>query len=43
MFQESGELIREICAAAMRQDRPDIAENILKVADIEETAYNLLA
>ena len=43
MFQESGELISEICAAAMRQDRPDIAENILKVADIEETAYNLLA
>jgi hypothetical protein len=43
LFRESGELIREICKAALRQDRQSIAENILKVADIEETAYNPLA
>ena len=43
MFKESGSLIRELCKAALQQDRGKIAENILRVAEIEEEAYKLLA
>ena len=43
MFKESGNLIRELCKAALQQDRGKITENILRVAEIEEEAYKLLA
>jgi len=43
MFKESGSLIRELCKAALQQDRGKITENILRVAEIEEEAYKLLA
>ncbi len=42
MFQESGGLIIEICKAAMEQDKEKISSILLKVADIEEEAYNIL-
>lgn len=42
MFQKSGELIIEICKAAMKQDQHKISSLILQVAEIEETAYGLL-
>ncbi len=42
MFRESGSLIRDICKAAIQQDRVKIAENILQVAEIEEEAYKIL-
>jgi hypothetical protein len=42
MFEQSGSLIIDICKAAMRKDRNLISELILKVADIEEKAYNLI-
>jgi hypothetical protein len=42
MFQESGKLIIDICKAAMKQDRKEISNIILRVADIEEEAYKIL-
>ena len=42
MFQQSGELVKKICQAAMRQDRDIVSKLILQVADIEEEAYRLL-
>lgn len=41
MFHESGEVIREICKAAMQQNCQMIAKNILRVASIEEGAYKI--
>ena len=42
LFVRSGGMIREICKAAMQQDRQAIAEILLDVADTEEKAYTLL-
>ena len=42
MFHESGEVIREICMAAMQQNCQIIADNILHVADIEEEVYKTM-
>ena len=42
MFKKSGELIKDICKAAIARDKGIISELILKVADIEEQAYELI-
>ena len=43
IFKDSGNLIIELCKAAMKQDRDSISKLILQIADIEEDAYNLLS
>lgn len=42
MFEETGNLVMEICKSAMQQDWQRISDIILKVADIEEQAYKIL-
>jgi len=42
MFNESGELIIDLCRAAMQEDREKISRTMLKVAGIEQHAYGLL-
>jgi hypothetical protein len=42
MFKKSGELIKDICKAAIARDKSIISELILKVANIEEQAYEII-
>ena len=42
MFEKSGELIKDICKAAIARDKSIISELIIKVADIEEQAYEII-
>jgi hypothetical protein len=42
LFETSAGFIRELCRAAMLRDRSTISELILKVADIENEAYETL-
>jgi hypothetical protein len=42
LFETSAGLIRELCRAAKLRDRSTISELILKVADIENEAYEIL-
>jgi len=42
MFKESGKLIMQICRTAMKHDREKISDLILRVADVEESAYKIL-
>ncbi len=42
MFKKSGELIIELCKAAVKQNRAEVSAMLLAVAEIEEEAYKLL-
>ena len=42
MFRRSGEKIIRLCEAAMKQNRTEVSEKLLEVAEIEEKAYKLL-
>ncbi|OQA21009.1 MAG: hypothetical protein BWY60_00891 [Actinobacteria bacterium ADurb.Bin346] len=42
MFRQSGELIKDICIAAIQMDANTISKLILDVAEIEEKAYKLI-
>lgn len=42
LFRQSGEIIIDICKAAMKQNRQLISDLIFKVAGIEEDAYKLI-
>jgi hypothetical protein len=42
MFRRSGEKIIELCETAMKQNRKEISESLLDIAEIEEKAYKLL-
>jgi hypothetical protein len=41
-FIESGKSIRELCRAALKQDKHTASDILVEIADIEERAYNLL-
>jgi len=43
MFDESGKLIIELCKAASKRDKDLMSGLLLKIADIEESAYMVLA
>ena len=42
LFRTSGEKIRKLCEAALKQDKPQISKTLLEIAEIEERAYKLL-
>ena len=42
LFDESGKLIIELCRSASKRDRASISGLLLKIADIEEEAYNYI-
>ncbi len=42
MFRRSGEIIIELCEAAMKQNRKGVSDSLLEVAEVEEKAYRLL-
>ncbi len=42
LFEKSGELFKDICKAATVRDKTAISELILKVANIEEQAYEII-
>jgi hypothetical protein len=42
MFRRSGEEIIELCKAAVKQNRQEVSERLLRIAEIEEKAYKLL-
>ncbi len=42
MFRKSGENIIRLCEAAMKQNRKEVSDRLLEVAEIEDEAYRLL-
>jgi len=42
LFEQSGELIIQVCEAALKQNNQRVAELLLLIADTEERAYHLL-
>jgi len=42
LFEQSGELIIQLCEAALKQNNQRVAELLLRIADTEERAYHLL-
>jgi len=42
LFRQSGENVKKICEAALKQCRQEVSEILGEVADIEEQAYNML-
>ena len=42
LFRRSGEKIMKLCQAALKQDKQEISNNLLEIAEIEERAYRLL-
>jgi len=42
LFEQSGELIIQVCEAALKQNNQRVAELLLRIADAEELAYHLL-
>jgi hypothetical protein len=42
LFKASGEKIKTLCEAALKQDKPRISKTLLEIADNEERAYRLL-
>ena len=42
MFRRSGETIIKLCEAAMKQNKKEVSDSLLEVAEIEEKAYRLL-
>lgn len=42
LFRRSGKKIMQLCRAALNQDRKEVADILIEVADIEENAYIML-
>jgi hypothetical protein len=42
LFITSGEKIKKLCEAALKQDKPQISKTLLEIAETEERAYKLL-
>jgi len=42
LFRRSGEIIMKLCDSALRQDKQEVSNTLMEIADIEELAYRLL-
>lgn len=42
LFRKSGEKIMKLCQAALKQDKQEISNSLLEIAEVEERAYRLL-
>jgi len=42
LFRTSGEKIKTLCEAALKQDKPKISKTLMEIAETEERAYKLL-
>jgi hypothetical protein len=42
LFRKSGEEITNLCTASLKQDRQQVSKSLIRIADIEEQAYELL-
>jgi len=42
LFRKSGEKIMKLCEAALKQEKQEVSNTLMEIADIEEGAYKLL-
>ena len=42
LFRMSGEKIKKLCEAALKQEKQEVSNTLMEIADIEEGAYKLL-
>ena len=42
LFRKSGEKIKKLCEAALKQEKQEVSNTLMEIADIEEGAYKLL-
>lgn len=42
LFRRSGKKIMQLCKAALKQDKQEVSDILMEIADIEEQAYRML-
>jgi len=42
LFRRSGKKIMKLCEASLEQDKQEVSNNLIEIANIEEQAYEML-